>query len=234
MPRDATAARPRVTSCASPTATAACGCCRADEERGALLLERLGPSLSDLGVPIDATPRDPHRPGGRVWRPAADAGLPTGADKAAWLAAAIAAMWERLDRPCSERTVAHALECAERAGLAHDPATARLVHGDVHQWNALQSRDRIRARRPGRAVRRPRVRPRRDHARGPAGTARRGPAHARAWLAARTGTDEAAIWEWGVVERVSTGLLATEIGLQPIGGADVAAADVIAAVDLAS
>lgn len=26
-----------------------------------------------------------------------------------------------------------------------------------------------------------------------------------------------AIWEWGVVERVSTGLVCTEIGLQPVG-----------------
>ena len=36
------------------------------------------------------------------------------------------------------------------------------------------------------------------------------------WLAARTGLDVDAIWEWGVVERVSTGLLCTEIGLQPV------------------
>jgi streptomycin 6-kinase len=37
------------------------------------------------------------------------------------------------------------------------------------------------------------------------------------WLARRCGLDAEAIWEWGVVERVSTGLLAVRIGLQPVG-----------------
>ena len=49
------------------------------------------------------------------------------------------------------------------------------------------------------------------------------------WLAARTGLDEVAIWEWGAVERVSTGLLATKIGLQPVGREMLATADQIAA-----
>ena len=35
-------------------------------------------------------------------------------------------------------------------------------------------------------------------------------------LAHRTGLDAKAIWEWGVVERVSTGLLGTRVGLQPV------------------
>ena len=37
------------------------------------------------------------------------------------------------------------------------------------------------------------------------------------WLARCCGLDATAIWEWGVVERVSTGLLCTKIGLQPVG-----------------
>jgi streptomycin 6-kinase len=37
-----------------------------------------------------------------------------------------------------------------------------------------------------------------------------------------------AIWEWGVVERVSTGLVATKIGLQPVGRQMLALADRIA------
>ena len=48
------------------------------------------------------------------------------------------------------------------------------------------------------------------------------------WLAARTGLDATAIWEWGVAERVSTGLLCTKIGLQPVGREMLAAADVVA------
>jgi streptomycin 6-kinase len=53
--------------------------------------------------------------------------------------------------------------------------------------------------------------------------------HERArWLAARTGLDPTAIWEWGVVERVSTGLLGTRVGLQPVGGQMLAVADRVA------
>jgi streptomycin 6-kinase len=48
------------------------------------------------------------------------------------------------------------------------------------------------------------------------------------WLARRTGLDATAIWEWGAVERVSTGLLCTRIGLQPVGREMLAAADRLA------
>ncbi len=56
-----------------------------------------------------------------------------------------------------------------------------------------------------------------------------GDLHERArWLATRTGLDATAIWEWGVVERVSTGLLCTVVGLQPVGQQMLAVADRIA------
>ena len=56
-----------------------------------------------------------------------------------------------------------------------------------------------------------------------------GDPHERArWLAARTGLDAAAIWEWGVVERVSTGLLCTKVGLQPVGRRMLAVLDRVA------
>ena len=47
-------------------------------------------------------------------------------------------------------------------------------------------------------------------------TAGRRPCGRARWLARRCGLDESAIWEWGVVERVSTGLLCTSMGLQPV------------------
>jgi streptomycin 6-kinase len=47
-------------------------------------------------------------------------------------------------------------------------------------------------------------------------------------LAAWTGLDPAAIWEWGVVERVSTGLLGTKVGLQPEARHMLQAADRLA------
>lgn len=45
------------------------------------------------------------------------------------------------------------------------------------------------------------------------------------WLARRCGLDATAIWEWGMAQRVSTGLLATQVGLQPGGRQMLAAAE---------
>lgn len=77
----------------------------------------------------------------RIWRPAPDVGLPTGAAKAQWLGECIADVWEELDHPCSERAVEYALACAASRGEAHRDETAVVVHGDVHQRNALEAGD---------------------------------------------------------------------------------------------
>ncbi|HET9128780.1 MAG TPA: hypothetical protein VFN73_11920, partial [Propionibacteriaceae bacterium] len=51
-------------------------------------------------------------------------------------------------------------------------------------------------------------------------------------LAARTGRDATAVWEWGVLERVVSGLHCTRIGLQPLGRQTLAAADAVAGHDM--
>lgn len=202
---------------------------RHDETRGALLLERLGPSMADLDLPI--AERLHHLVGAaqRVWRPAADAGLPTGADKGRWLVDHIQRAWESTGRPCSERVVAHAVACAERRIAAHDDERAVLVHGDVHQWNALRRGSGFTLVDPDGLLAEPEydlgVLMRED----PVELLRGDPFDRAAWLAARTGLDATAVWEWGVVERVSTGLLCTAVGLQPVGQQMLAAAEAIAA-----
>jgi streptomycin 6-kinase len=202
---------------------------RDDEDRSALLLERLGPSMSDLDLPIGRRHEILCDVAQRLWRPAAGCGLPTGADKGRWLADEIVAAWERLGRPCAARTVDHALACAARRVAAHDDERAVLVHGDVHQWNTLRAGDGFRLVDPDGLL---------ADAEYDLGIIMRedpqdlmaGDPYDRArWLAARTGKDAVAIWEWGVVERVSTGLLCTQIGLEPVGSQMLAAADRIAA-----
>src|SRR6266545_2670513 len=147
-----------------------------------------------------------------------------------WLSESIVAMWEGLDRPCPRQAVEHALACSARRIRAHDDERAVLVHGDVHQWNALRAPtgngfklvdpDGLLAEAEydlGIVMREDAV----ELMHGDPGDRAR-------WLAARTGLDAVAIWEWGVVERVSTGLLCTSIGLQPAGREMLAAADRIA------
>jgi streptomycin 6-kinase len=202
---------------------------RDDPDRGALLLERLGPSMFDLGVPFASRLPLLTDAAARVWRPAPDSGLPTGAAKGRWLATFVARLWEELDRPCSERVVAHARACAERRIAAHDDERAVLVHGDVHQWNALRAGSGWKLVDPDGLLAEPEydlaILMRED----PVELLADDPFARAAWLAARTGLDATAIWEWGVVERVSTGLLGTQIGMQPVARQMLAAAEAIAA-----
>ena len=112
---------------------------RADEARGALLLERLGRPLHQLGLPLARRLEILCATASRLWRPAPGSGLPTGAEKARWLIGYIESTWPALGHPCSERAVEHALACAARRVEAHDDERAVLVHGDVHQWNVLEA-----------------------------------------------------------------------------------------------
>ncbi len=209
------------------------GCVRllqADPARGALLLERLGRSLNELALPIAQRHEILCSAAERVWRPAPGAGLPTGADKGRWLAGSITTAWAELGRPCTERAVDHALACAARRVAAHDDERAVLVHGDVHEWNALEAPGGgFKLVDPDGLLAEPEydlgVMMRED----PAELMHGDPRERARWLARRCGLDAQRIWEWGVVERVSTGLLATRIGLQPVGRQMLAAADHVAA-----
>ena len=219
------------------------GCVRLldhDPGRHALLLEALGPSLHALDLPTISRHEIMCDTLADLWshaRTRADevvaAGLLTGADKAAWLAGHISELWDRLDGPCSRAAVDHALACAESRRRAFDPGRATLVHGDVHQWNTLaHPSGGYRFVDPDGIFAEPEydlgILMREDPDE-PDDPMRDDPGARARWLADRTGLDDVAIWEWGVVERVSTGLLCTALGLQPFGAQMLALADRIAA-----
>jgi streptomycin 6-kinase len=201
---------------------------RDDARRGALLLERLGRSLYQLGLPIRRRHAILCSTATRVWRSAPDCDLPTGVEKGRWLADFIMATWEELDHPCSERAIDSALTCAERRVNAHRDERAVLVHGDVHEWNALEAGDGFKLIDPDGLLAEPEydlgIIMRED----PLDLLDGDPYERARWLAARTDLNPTAIWEWGVVERVSTGLLATKVGLQPVGRQMLAVADRLA------
>jgi streptomycin 6-kinase len=222
VPRDGDAAANEITALRLAAGEGCPLLLRDDVARGALLVERLGRSLYELQLPLARRHEILVSAARRIWRPAPDSGLPTGAAKAVWLAEFIAAMWEELDRPCSERAVEYALACAKRRGDAHRDELAVLVHGDVHQWNALEAGGEFKLVDPDGLLAEPEY---------DLGIIMRedpldGDLRARARrLAQETGLDEDAIWEWGVAERVSTGLLGTRVGLQPVAREMLAAAD---------
>jgi streptomycin 6-kinase len=102
------------------------------------------------------------------------------------------------------------------------------VHGDVHQWNALEAPDGFKLVDPdgllAEAAYDLGIIMRED----PVELLDGDPRERARWLARRCGLDADAIWEWGVIERVSTGLLGTKVGLQPGGRQMLAAADRVA------
>lgn len=203
------------------------GCVRlfdADLERRALLLERLGPSMYDLGVPrrrrhellLDAVKQ--------MWRPV-DSGvrLQSGSERARWTIERLEHVWEQSQRACSERVLADAIACAERRAAAYDAARAVLCHGDLHELNALRTEDgTFKLIDPEGVIAEPeydlgvlmRNAPGEDDL------------HERAdWLAATTGCDRRAIWEWGTAERVLSGLWCKVVDHQPHGDKQLADAE---------
>lgn len=207
------------------------GCARLlrhDEPRGVLLVERLGPTLSDLGLPHEQRLQILTAAASRVWRPAPDSGLPTGKQRAAELIDYATATWESLGRPCSAQAIDHAIACGSRRMEAHDDERAVLVHGDVHQWNALRSGPGFKLVDPDGL---------RAEAEFDLGVLMRedplellaGDPYARArLLARRTELDATAIWEWGVLERVTDGLMSATIDAQPLARQKLQAATLIA------
>lgn len=202
-----------------------------DLARRAMLQEALGSSLEALRPPPEralailcAMLREAWKLPVTAARRAAHAG-----DKAAVLHRMVFDLSRELDGACSERVVREALRCAERRASAFDLDRCVVVHGDCHPANALQ----VLRPRPGAEVGFVFVDPDGFLAE---------PAYdlgvvLREWcdevlaaeaprellraycelLAAETGVDEAAIWEWGFLERVTSGLYCVRSGMEAMG-----------------
>lgn len=194
------------------------GCCvhslavrRVDD---ALLLERLGPSLRSQVSDSVAHMSVLCRLLQRLWSVPPPAGLPTGADKAISLAEFIERAWRTTERPCSEQVVDLATVYARRRQSAFDPARSNLVHGDAHSDNALACEgDAIGYKLvdPDGLFAEPALDlavPMREYsAELLAGDPLQGGLDRCRHLSELTGVAEQEIWEWGFLERVSTGLL---------------------------
>lgn len=188
-----------------------------DEAASALLLERLGARLDHMGWSPDAEMAAICHVLVEVWKASPPPGLTNGAVKARGLAAFIEATDRELGRPMSPAVMARVQVFAQARAAAHDPNRAVLAHGDCHAANALQGADGegfkfidpdglfiepaydlgilMREWSDDILAGDPKVR----------GAAR------CATLAQRTGVDATAIWQWGFLETVSTGLLCCKL-----------------------
>jgi streptomycin 6-kinase len=111
-----------------------------DLGRRALLLERLGVPLKDLGYSTSDQMNIICAALRESWTQNIPSGtpLPTGAGAAGWFAAFISGLWEKLGKPCSRRAIDMALSFTESRAAAFHLETSVLVHGDAHHGNILQ------------------------------------------------------------------------------------------------
>jgi streptomycin 6-kinase len=202
-----------------------------DSGRRAMLLEALGPSMDRTGLAAEEQISTLCRLLAQAWdvpRPRAGP-MAVAMDKATSLATLVERLWGQLDEPCSAQARTQALRFAARRAAAFNPDRCVLVHGDAAPSNAL----RVLADRPGAETGFVFVDPDgfvgdpaydlgvalRDwcpqilSARDPVALTR---GYCRL-LARGSGLDEQAIWEWGYLERVSTGLYATAMGAHELG-----------------
>jgi streptomycin 6-kinase len=211
-----------------------------DTEREAMLLEALGPSMSRLALPPDEAIGLLSRVLLEAWqvpRPAGAIAAPED-EKAGRLARFITELRGTAGLPCPDRVVRRALEFAGRRSAAFDPARCVVVHGDPHPANAL----RVPVARPGAECGFVFIDPEgflaepaydlgvvlRDWcelllAGDPVVLARR---YCRL-LADATGVDPAAIWEWGFIERVSSGLYIWSLGAEDLARPFLATAEML-------
>jgi streptomycin 6-kinase len=200
------------------------GCVRLlahDPDRDAVLLERLGRQVHELGLPVQRQIEIICSALRTLWDvEVGDTDLPTLEGKGRWLSDFIVATDQELGHPCSARVIDRAVEYAERRVAGCDPSRAVLLHGDAHAWNTLEDPaggpDAFRLVDADGLVGEPEydlaipMREFTDELM--AGDALR-IGHERArFLAHHTGLDEPRIWEWGYIERVSTGLLCAKEG----------------------
>ncbi len=195
-----------------------------DSSHNSLLMERLGPPLANRGLSVEENIARICLTLEEAWIPLDSTHeLMTGAEKAQWLAEFIGKKWDELARPCNKRTIERALSFAEERKAAHSSKTSVLVHGDAHTLNTLSVTHND---EPG-AGRCKFVDPDGLFAERACDLA----VPMRSWnpellagdtvklarercelLSELTAVDSRAIWHWGFIERVSTGLVLKELG----------------------
>lgn len=196
-----------------------------DESCNGLLMERLGEPVALAGLSVQAQFEQICSTLQTAWIPIDETlGLMTGLQKARWLANFISKTWLQMGKPCSQATIDLALAYASEREKAFDPATCVLVHGDAHEFNTLFRIDQVSGDEssckfidPDGLFAEPAydlgVLMRGENEELLASDALRLGRNRCEFLSEQTGIDEKSIWQWGFIERVSTGLHCMQIGM---------------------
>ena len=198
---------------------AGAGCARllhVDLDASVLVLEQLGPNLDELGLDVTTIVDTITATLQAFWRPLEEiehrTQFPSGAEKARWHARHLETWWQRLGHPCDRRGVDRALDYCEQRAAAFDPDRAVLLHGDAHGWNTVKAgpgaykfvdpeglwgEPEIDLSVPMREYNEPLL----------AGDTKRLTWARAERLASMCNVEVEAVWQWGFIERVSTGFV---------------------------
>ena len=204
----------------------------ADIQSLAMLLEPLGAPLGQLEIDVEYQQQLLCETLKECWRtPVADLGLQTGAQKARWLRGFIGSLAQSQKGHISEQALSIAIEFTHEREAAHAGAKKVLVHGDPHEMNILQQLKRGTTEPSGYKM----IDPDGLYAeaeydvgvilRDASATLLKTSTHAPIErgitrcerLAKLSGTQCLPIWQWGYIERVSTGLYTLELGMPEYG-----------------
>ena len=203
----------------------------------AILMERLGDSIESQDLSVSRQIEIICQTLSVAWLPIAEAyGFMTGAEKARWLLDFIQDRWRKLGEPCHERTLNLASTYAGLRQHAHRSDNAVLVHGDAHGNNTLMVLSDDSSTVPRYKFVDPDglfaekacdlsvlMRDWSDELLD--GDPLMGLQMRGEKIADLTGVDPAAIWQWGFVERISTGFTLLEVGMKEEGRKMLAVAD---------
>ncbi|WP_077604968.1 aminoglycoside phosphotransferase family protein [Oceanobacillus sojae] len=185
-----------------------------DYDKKASLLERLGKPLKETGKPIPEQINIICSTLQKTWTvPFQHSILQSNKEVFSWFSGFIESTWKSLNYPCSERTIALAYHFLHSRHRNENPKNHVLVHGDAHNTNILQDTSKEnqfklidpdgilyeKAYDLGVLMREWTE----EYQHHPVAKGMERCAH----LSMLTGVDKQAIWEWGFLQCVSTGLL---------------------------
>lgn len=111
-----------------------------DPKRKACLLERLGKPVNRLAYSVEEQLEIICSTLKKTWEiPVVGVELSNGKESVEWFRNFIGEMWGKLDHPCSEKVIDRAFSCLQSRENVINPSEFVLIHGDAHGGNTLKT-----------------------------------------------------------------------------------------------